>query len=542
MGLERIFGPVTSAITPLRSLDGSHLIQDKVGILNRWAEHFSQILNQKSSISEEAIDSIDLRLTYPIPDDPPSDSEIAAAIRKMSNGKAPGPDGIPVEIFKFGGDVLFDRLCDLLRICWEAEEVPKDFKDANIVHLYKRKGDRSDCDNHRGISLLCTAGKIMARVILDRISPNFVDDFLPESQCGFRSGRGTIDMVFSARQLQEKCREQNMDLFVVFIDLVKAFDSVNRDGLWKVLTKLGCPSKMVNLIKAFHTDIMARVINDGSYSREFQVTNGAKQGCVLAPTLFSIFFSVVLHDAFKDVEKGIKVRYRTSGGIFNLRRFQAKSKMSSMLARELLFADDCALAAHSFDDIQYIVDKFNRSCKRFGLCISLKKTEVIFQPKPGSRYTPSPILINRKPLVYVDSFKYLGSVLSSDTSIDSEISSRISKASLAFGRLDQRLWKRHEISLTTKLSVYRAIVLSILLYGCETWTILNRNLKKLESFHMRCLRRICGIKWQDMTPNTEVLLRSKMYGIQYYIMKSQFRWTGYVIRIEDDRIPKKLFY
>jgi hypothetical protein len=59
---------------------------------------------------------------------------------------------------------------------------------------------------------------------------------------------------------------------------------------------------------------------------------------------------------------------------------------------------------------------------------------------------------------------------------------------------------------------------------------------------MRCLRRICGIKWQDMTPNTEVLLRSKMYGIQYYIIKSQFRWTGHVIRMPDDRIPKQLLF
>ena len=108
---------------------------------------------------------------------------------------------------------LTHRLVDLFSLIWREEGVPQDFKDASIIHLYKRKGDHACCDNHRGISLLSVAGKVLARVLLNRLTQH-VDELgiLPESQCGFRTGRGTTDMIFSARQLQEKCQEQYKDL------------------------------------------------------------------------------------------------------------------------------------------------------------------------------------------------------------------------------------------------------------------------------------------------------------------------------------------
>ena len=83
--------------------------------------------------------------------------------------------------------------------------MPQDFKDANIIHLYRNKGDKSVCHNYRGISLLSIAGKLLARVLLNRLTQHLVDNIVPESQCGFRQNRGTIDMIFAVRQLREKC-------------------------------------------------------------------------------------------------------------------------------------------------------------------------------------------------------------------------------------------------------------------------------------------------------------------------------------------------
>jgi len=166
----------------------------------------------------------------------------------MTSGKAPGIDGIPAEVLKDGGVCLPERLTELFCTTWKEGAVRQDFKDALIVHIYKRKGDRVCCDNHRGISLLSIDGKVLARVLLNRLNLHVHhNDIIPESQCGFRADRGTMDMIFTARQIQEKCREQHRDLYAIFVDLTKAFDTVNRKRLWMLLRRIGCPDKFVKI-------------------------------------------------------------------------------------------------------------------------------------------------------------------------------------------------------------------------------------------------------------------------------------------------------
>ena len=113
---------------------------------------------------------------------------------------------------------------------WRKEAIPQEFKDASIFQAYKRRGNPQVCDNHRCISLLCIAGKILAKIMLNRLNVHLDQKgLIPESQCGFRKDRGTTDMIFTARQLQEKCQEQNIDICIAFVDLTKAFDTVSRD-------------------------------------------------------------------------------------------------------------------------------------------------------------------------------------------------------------------------------------------------------------------------------------------------------------------------
>ena len=120
-------------------------------------------------------------------------------------------------------------------------------------------------------------------------------------------------MIFTARKRQEKCQEQNVDLYMTFVDLTKVFDTVSREGFWKIMAKFGCPAKFIALVRQFHDGMLARVQNDGEFSEPFPVTNGVKQGCVLASTLFSMMFSAMLTDAFQDGDNGIPIRYRFDG-------------------------------------------------------------------------------------------------------------------------------------------------------------------------------------------------------------------------------------
>ena len=195
-------------------------------------------------------------------------------------------------------------------------------------------------------------------------------------------------MIFSLRQLQEKCREQRLPLHIAFVDLTKAFDTVSRPGLYMVLKRIGCPPILYKLIMSFHEDMKAFVQFDGSTSDNFDVRSGVKQGCVLAPTLFSIYFAALLQHAFKASPGDVFLHWRTDGSLFDLARLKTKTKTTTSLIRDLLFADDAALVSHSESTLQEMMDQLSRACKAFSLIISVQKTVILTQeetPNPSIR-------------------------------------------------------------------------------------------------------------------------------------------------------------
>ena len=197
-------------------------------------------------------------------DSEPSVEELSKAIDSLASGKAPGNDGIPRDLLP-----LHEVLCQ----CWQEGAVPQDMRDSKIITLYKNMGERNDCNNYRGISLLSIVGNVFARVILIRLQ-KLAERIYP-------SWTATIDMVFSLQKLQEKCREQQMPLYIAFIDLTEAFDLVSRDGL---LPKIGCPPKLQSMIESFHTDTKSAV--QWHLLGAIRNPRRCQTSCVLAPTLF----------------------------------------------------------------------------------------------------------------------------------------------------------------------------------------------------------------------------------------------------------------
>lgn len=188
-------------------------------------------------------------------------------------------------------------------------------------------------------------------------------------------------MIFSLRQLKEKCGEHQMPLYVAFIDLTKAFDLVSRDGLFKAIKKIGCPPRLCSLIKPFHSNMKGTVQFNSNLSEPFDVRGRVKQGCVLAPTLFEIFISLLLRHA------------------------EAKTKVHEAVIRDMLFADDAPVMTHAQWELQLLMDRFSQACKDFGLTISLKRTNVLGQDAPAQTV----ITIDDYELGAVHSFVYIGS-------------------------------------------------------------------------------------------------------------------------------------
>ena len=156
--LRTVYGPQSSGTTPLLSADGTSLLTDKEVILKRLTEHFDSVLNRPSSINDDAINRLPQVECNLLLGEFPTVSETVKAIKILSSGKAPGSDAIPAEIYKAGGTPVAKKMTELFHIMWRKEAIPQEFKDASIIHLFKRKGNPQLCDNHCGISVLSIAG------------------------------------------------------------------------------------------------------------------------------------------------------------------------------------------------------------------------------------------------------------------------------------------------------------------------------------------------------------------------------------------------
>ena len=152
------------------------------------------------------------------------------------------------------------------------------------------------------------------------------------------------------------------------------------------------------------------------------------------------------------------------------------------------------------------------------------------------------ISIGDHTLEVVEKFTYLGSTISNNLSLDNELNCRIGKAATAMARLTKRVWDNTMLTANTKMRVYQACVLSTLLYGSEAWTLYSRQEHRLNAFHMRCLRRLLGITWQDHVTNNDVLAQAGLPSMYALLSQRRLRWLGHVCRMDDGRIPKDVLY
>ena len=297
------------------------------------------------------------------------------------------------------------------------------------------------------------------------------------------------------------------------------------------------------MLRALHTGTVATVVSGSSSSEPFPVTVGVKQGCVLAPVLFNVYLVAVSMLALGEERRtnagGVSLRYRFDGGAFNLQRLKARTRVSHSTVRDLQYADDAAIVCSSAEELQQELDIQNVAYARMGLRMNPRKTEVMHGSVEAD---PSPITLSQATLPVTTNFTYLGSIISSDCSVDTEIINRIGKASASFGQLRKKVYLNRDLSIKTKMSVYNAIVLAILLYGCETWALYSRQMRRLEKFHMSCLRQMLRVRWQDRLTNNEVLSRCGSVSLETVIASRTLRWAGHLSRMDDKRLPKMVFY
>ena len=159
--------------------------------------------------------------------------EIRSALRHMKSGKAPGIDSITADLLRVDIDTTVSVLYELFNKIWEEESIAEDWSRGLIIKLPK-KGDLTSCGNWRGIILMSIVAKVLGRVLIKRIVVG-TDAELRRDQAGFRKGRSTTEQIFILRNIIEQVAEWNTSLYLCFVDYEKAFDSIHRDTLWKIM-------------------------------------------------------------------------------------------------------------------------------------------------------------------------------------------------------------------------------------------------------------------------------------------------------------------
>ena len=343
------------------------------------------------------------------------------------------------------------------------------------------------------------------RILLDRMK-DAVDIKLRDQQAGFRKDRSCTDQIATLRVILEQSLEWNSPLYVNFIDYEKAFDSVDRASLWRLLRHYGVPEKITSIIKNSYEGLNCRVIYRGQPTEAFQVQTGVRQGCLLSPFLFLLAIDWVMKTSTAEKRNGIQ--------------WTLWSQLD-----DLDFADDLALLSHTHQQMQEKTNSVAANSTRLGLNVHKGKTKLL---KVNTDNT-SPIMLNGDPLEEIDEFTYLGSLVNKTGGTDADVRARVGKARAAFLQL-KNIWGSRVISIKTKIKIFNSNVKSVLLYGAETWRTTATITKKIQTFINSCLRRILQIRWPDKISNTELWSRTDQQAADTEIMKKRWRWLGHTLR------------
>lgn len=492
--------PYLSGI-PIRSPDGT-LAATNEQQTEVWTNYFSEHLNKPpTTVPRSPVDNIRQALRFNA--DTPSRSELKAAFKYLKNGKAPGADNISPEMFKVAVDFSTDILMNVIGQVWDAEDIPDEWTEGLIIKLPK-KGDLSKCENWRGITLLNTINKLISIIIHNRIS-SVLNTVLRKEQAGFRPGRSCIDHINTLRIIAEQSIEWQSPCYMLFIDFKQAFDSVDRSMLWTILQSYGIPVKILNIIKQLYRNTTCRILHRGKLGPSFNIRSGVKQGCILSPLLFVLLLDWVM---------------KKSGAVPHGIRWNLTERLE-----DLDFADDICLLAHKQTDMEIKLNQLIKYASQVGLKINVAKTKLLRL----NATTTCNISIDGERIEEVDNFCYLGSIISKSGGADADVVNRTQKARQAFCMLN-RLWSAPNISRNLKIKIFKTNVLSVLLYGCETWKVTNSIIQKVQVFINKCLKRILKIYWPNTIRNEHLWSETGFERMELMIRRRKWNWIGHTLR------------
>ena len=444
--------------------------------------------------------------------------EIRWALNNINDGKSPGCDDVPIELIKEGKEnsiLLYHKI--VLKI-WKTCTWPISWKRSIYIPLPK-KGDLKLCSNHRTIALISHASKILLKIIQKRLERK-LDDEINIVQAGFRPNRGTRDHIFNIRNILEKCREFNKDLYACFIDYSKAFDCVEHQKMWKIMAQMGFPKHLIRLIESLYQNQEAAVRVDGETSEWFNVGKGVRQGCILSPYLFNVYAENIMRNfrddahRFDDVEDPEFDTYESIS-------------IGGRSLPELRYADDTVLLSSTPEGLEKMIRSVKQHSEDQNLYLNAKKTKIM---KTDKTERATNIVIDGETIEEVIDFDYLGSLITQSGDGIKEIRRRLGMASRKLGSL-KKVWKGNDDK--TKLKFLRSLIFPIATYGSETWSISKEAEKKINAFEFKCYRKILRIPWTAKRTNASIVNHFgniPEHWLQNTIVRQKMKFFGHIKR------------
>ena len=417
---------------------------------------------------------------------------MTAAIRRLNNGKASGPDNIKAELLKYGPEVLHKRITDTLNTMFERHEPIDAIGEGELIPLNKPNKKAKLPSNTRPIILLNMIRKVLSNIILERIYP-LVENYVSITQSGFRRYRSTSDVVWTYRWMMAYTAKFDITYHLTGIDLSKAFDCINRSQLLDILKEeVKVPESDLRILQYLLSNTFLRTSINQIRGAKFQTTTGTPQGDALSPILFIVY----LESAFRHFKRSINFP------ITHDRLITHYADDTDFISKDVT---DGIIWVGSFSGDSDILEKYH-------LKLNQDKTEFITLQK--GKATPS-------------SVRKLGTKLN-DTE---DITYRAALADLAFQRL-QTTWKsKKHIKLPTKIRLYNATVKPILLYNASCLgTAGNKSTSKLATTHRKHLRSLCSIHYTSKTSNKQLMKRTNSKHLTIEIATIRLSLFGHILR------------
>ena len=511
------------------------------------------------------LDEIDQRPLEATLGAPPTFDELEDAIRKMKNNKAPGESGVPAEALKALSTSQREIVLQMVSAYWNGEPRHEEWDSALLKVLYKGKGDSKDLKNYRVIVLQDIFARLLSLLITARLNT------LAKKTGMFNqfANVGTQDATYVLRTALQTRREHELDSYVLFVDLIKAFDTANHDLLFSLLAKYGAPPALVSAISRMHADFQLK-FTLGKTEATVPYTVGVRQGDNMAPILFLFLMNAMSETLAKKRQReqrasGFSYRYHrptstsTRGRIRNQPRPQHTRGVSFNLL-DILFVDDTALIAATYEELTIVAAELHAHFRRFGLLMHVgtlnadgtwekSKTEAMFFPanvkaSQADTLDPPPPAVfpdGRHRIEYTTVFRYLGSRLTPSLTDDTDVDTRIRLASNQMGAMTN--FFRSCADLHTKRSIFLSIPVNTLLYGCESWALTAELEKKISTCYHKWIRRILGINMHDVEVhhirNEHIRTKFSVPDILDELRYRQFHFLGKIARLPDEHLQRK---